>query len=409
MSASPARAPRLETPAFFPATRETALARWEVFLPHAGRTYQETRNHDHGPDRRSNTSVLSPFVAHRLITEQELVTEAIARHGEGGAYKFASEVYWRTYFKGWLEARPSVWTRYQGQVARDLDHLEGGGRKAYEDAVAGRTGIDCFDAWAEELVSTGWLHNHARMWFASIWIFTLGLPWSLGADFFYRHLLCGDPASNTLSWRWVAGLHTKGKAYKATAYNIARYTDGRFDPGDALSGSAVPLEDDWNGAASPPPVGDTPERSVPTLLVLHEDDLRPESIPQLSGLDIVGVVGIQCTAGRSPLPAEELPLAFTGEAVSDGLRRAGEAFGTDTRVLEGDEAIASAAGDFGAEQVVTPYAPVGPVADRLAAEHRDGLSLVRVQRDYDRAAWPHCAKGFFAVRKQIPGLVQAYA
>jgi deoxyribodipyrimidine photo-lyase len=65
----------------------------------------------------------------------------------------------------------------------------------------------------QELVETGYLHNHARMWFASIWIFTLRLPWELGADFFLRHLLDGDAASNTLSWRWVAGLHTKGKHY----------------------------------------------------------------------------------------------------------------------------------------------------------------------------------------------------
>ena len=50
------------------------------------------------------------------------------------------------------------------------------------------------------------MHNHVRMWFASIWIFTLNLPWQLGADFFMQHLLDGDPASNTLSWRWVAGI-----------------------------------------------------------------------------------------------------------------------------------------------------------------------------------------------------------
>ena len=94
----------------------------------------------------------------------------------------------------------------------------------------GATGIDCFDAWARELVATGYLHNHARMWFASIWIFTLRLPWELGADFFLRHLIDGDPASNTLSWRWVAGLQTAGKTYLATAENIARFTGGRFAP-----------------------------------------------------------------------------------------------------------------------------------------------------------------------------------
>ena len=402
-------APRLETPAFFPATRATGLARLDLFAPQTGRAYAETRNHDLGPDRRSNTSVLSPFIAHRLLTEQEVVAAAVDAHGMKGAEKFVSEVYWRTYFKGWLEARPSVWTLYQQQVREDLDRLKGGGRKAYEQAVAGQTGIECFDAWADELVRTGWLHNHARMWFASIWIFTLGLPWSLGADFFYRHLLCGDPASNTLSWRWVAGLHTKGKAYAATPGNIARYTDGRFRPGPELSGHAAPLEDDWNGAPAPVPPGDTPGRGVPTLLFLHEDDLHPESIPQLEGLDVVQVAGVQCTSGRSPLPPEELPVAFTGEAVSEALRRAGEAFGAETRFLETGETVAAAAREAGAAQVVTPYAPVGPVQDRLAAEERDGLALVRVQRDYDREAWPYCTKGFFAVRKQLPGLVRSYA
>jgi deoxyribodipyrimidine photo-lyase len=73
-------------------------------------------------------------------------------------------------------------------------------------ATFGRTGIACFDQWTGELLETGYLHNHARVWFSSIWIFTLRLPWKLGADFFIRFLNDGDSASNTLSWRWVAGL-----------------------------------------------------------------------------------------------------------------------------------------------------------------------------------------------------------
>ena len=66
------------------------------------------------------------------------------------------------------------------------------------------------------------------MWFASIWIHTLNLPWQLGADFF-KNLLDGDPASNTLSWRWVAGLHTQGKCYLATENNIKKFTNNRFN------------------------------------------------------------------------------------------------------------------------------------------------------------------------------------
>jgi deoxyribodipyrimidine photolyase len=212
------------------ASRAEGLTRLTDFVPRAGRAYAAERNTDHGPGDPTNVSTLSPWVRHRLVTEREIVAAVLERHRLASAEKFVQEVYWRTYWKGWLERRPSVWTRYSASVAPTLDGLSAAERATYDDAVAGRTGIDGFDHWARELVETGYLHNHARMWFASIWIFTLRLPWQLGADFFLRHLLDGDPASNTLSWRWVAGLQTVGKTYLATADNIARYTDGRFRP-----------------------------------------------------------------------------------------------------------------------------------------------------------------------------------
>tara|TARA_B100000965_G_C19563440_1_gene745680 strand:- start:1077 stop:1826 length:750 start_codon:yes stop_codon:yes gene_type:complete len=80
------------------------------------------------------------------------------------------------------------------------------------------------------------------MWYASIWIHTLKLPWYLGADFFLNNLLDGDPASNTLSWRWVAGLQTKGKTYLAKAWNIQKYTDNRFTPIDNTLSSQPVME-----------------------------------------------------------------------------------------------------------------------------------------------------------------------
>ena len=73
------------------------------------------------------------------------------------------------------------------------------------------------------------------MWFASIWIFTLNLPWQLGADFFMQHLLDGDPASNTLSWRWVAGIQTKGKNYLARKSNIEKYSNIEISNNEILN------------------------------------------------------------------------------------------------------------------------------------------------------------------------------
>ncbi|RYI79964.1 MAG: deoxyribodipyrimidine photolyase, partial [Acetobacteraceae bacterium] len=214
-----------------PSTRTAALSRLAAFAPRMGRHYAEGRNHDPGPNAPPGSSPedaavsgLSPYLRHRLLLESEVVAIAVASHNAAAAESFIREVLWRSYWKGWLELRPAIWDDYRADVAAAPR------TPALEAALAGRTGLDCFDSWTHELATTGTLHNHARMWFASIWIFTLKLPWVLGADFFLRHLRDGDAASNTLSWRWVAGIQTPGKAYAARAENIARFTGGRFDP-----------------------------------------------------------------------------------------------------------------------------------------------------------------------------------
>ena len=274
----------------FPATRAAGLAHLHAATAGLGRQYAETRNTDAGPDADPTTSALSPYLRRRMVLETEVVDAARTAHGPA-AEKFVQEVFWRTYFKGHLETRPWLWTDYQRLVADGHDRLarEAGLRRAYEQAVEGRTGIDCFDDWAAELAGRNWLHNHTRMWFASIWVFTLGLPWALGAELFMRRLLDGDPASNTLSWRWVAGLHTRGKAYAARAENIRRYTDGRYDP-KGLNEDPAPLEE----PDARPPVklspADTPLEGNAALL-LHLDDLHFESLP-LGRARIVRVGGM---------------------------------------------------------------------------------------------------------------------
>ena len=65
------------------------------------------------------------------------------------------------------------------------------------------------------------------MWFASTWIFNLGLPWQLGAKFFFKYLFDGDAASNLLSWRWVGGLQTKGKQYLFSSSNLRKFSNNR--------------------------------------------------------------------------------------------------------------------------------------------------------------------------------------
>ena len=398
-----------------PATREEGLRRLGEFLPRAGRDYAAERNFDRGPTERSNVSTLAPYVRTRLLTEEEILRAVCGRFGRASASKFIQEVFWRTYWKGWLEARPAVWHDYRESVATRLGELAGARERAsaYEAAVTGRTGIDAFDAWARELTDTGYLHNHARMWFASIWIFTLSLPWELGADFFMRYLLCGDQASNTLSWRWVAGLHTVGKTYLARPSNIRRYTDGRFVVGDALAPKAPALAGPAYPPAELPELVLQPNVAGPVLLVLHDDDAGVDTLP-LGPYDIRRSLGILGADGRSPQPLGAGAAAFARAALGDALTRAphGEpALLSVSDVPAAIATIAERAAVVNASTVLAPFAPTGPVRDAFDAMRpaltERGLALVEIGRRYDALAWPHATRGFFGLRAQIPPILSA--
>ena len=368
-------------------TRAEGLGRLAAFLAGQGPDYAQARNTDRGRGKEPTTSALSPYLRRRLVTEEEVVHAAVNAFGERGAEKFVSEVFWRTYFKGNLETHPQAWTGYQAGVRDGRARLdaEPGLRRTFECAVTGCTGIDGFDDWARDLVENGWLHNHARMWFASIWIFTLRLPWELGADFFLRHLLDGDPASNTLSWRWVAGLHTRGKHYVARRDNIRRYTDGRHDP-DGLDESPAPVEEAYPPREVPvPPAQAAPGGEV--ALLVHLDDLHPESLP-LHGATVTSVGGLLIHAAG----ATDLVRAADREAMSDALARAGAHFGCPAEAVGRDWQPAA--------PIVTAYAPLGPSAEVLPSD------CVRVRRVWDDAAWPSCARGYAKVRASIPRLMK---
>jgi deoxyribodipyrimidine photo-lyase len=345
------------------------------------------------------------------------VAAALAAHGPEAAEKFIDEVFWRGYFKGWLERRPAVWTNYKDGLNRDLAALDLNGklRRQVMAAENGRTGLACFDAWAQELVETGYLHNHARMWFASIWIFTFGLPWRLGADFFYRHLLDGDAASNTLGWRWVAGLHTRGKAYQAQAWNIVKFTADRFQPRDAdLAAEIRPL--DWtepDGLPSLVPlcVPQAPDPSAPTAFLITEEDCRPEDF-DLTHIDLRAVATLAGSALRSPQEVSGAVVRFEAQALADAAQRL--ARGPVTVLTAGlPRDLATWAAKSGARQIVTPYIPQGPLRDWITdaqpALQTAGIRLCEVRRDWDSAIWPHATAGFFKVRQQIPRILHESA
>ena len=407
------------------ASRAQGLEQLEAFISKAGRAYQTHRNTDLGPGRHGHVSLLSPYLRHRLIDETEVLSQVLAEHSQSEAFKFVQEVFWRSYWKGWLEQRSLLWPEYQQQLPGILQRQTQNRRQSddYNAAVNGATHIPLFNEWCEELVRTGYLHNHARMWFASIWIFTLKLPWQLGADFFVRHLMDGDPASNTLGWRWVAGLHTAGKSYLATAKNIKTCAQARlagrsdqelglnklatstFNLPEHLSAKALQkTEIRWPAPETAEPAGYQANHGR-TALLLTEEDLTwmPSQQPQ-------GIVALSASPRSVIASCSDVVRHFTESAIHDGLQRfTGHYASLGLPCAESaldDEALVRWLVEQRMDAVVCAYAPMGPTRLRLRALRGQlackGISMRMQMRDYDRLVWPHASRGFFQLGKRIP-------
>jgi deoxyribodipyrimidine photo-lyase len=391
-------------------TRVEGLQRLEAFLPHAGTSYAQGRNFVPGV-----VSGLSPFLRHRLITEAEVVAAVLREHSEKEAEKFIQEICWRTYWKGWLEMRPQVWSEYldELQILRDRMAEETDLHDRVQKVERGVTGIDCLDAWVNELRLTGYLHNHVRMWVASIWVHTLQLPWQLGADFFMRHLLDGDPASNTLSWRWVCGLQTQGKVYLATAENIERFTNGRYAPYGLLAQEAPPMKEAFTihpaiALARP----DQHLEGKKTVLLVTDEDLLPEDwgIPKRDFAAIVLLNMPETYPGIGTLP-----VAWKRKALEGTASRLAAEFQCPVLNLEdGLESNASRLHvllrehDAQSLSMMTP--PIGTtrsnVEPLMTKLEKEGVAMRRLRRPWDEAFWPHATHGFFKLKERIPSVLK---
>jgi hypothetical protein len=351
--------------------------------------YQGLRNYDFGPNKRDNVSCLSPFITHRLILEQELIKRSLDFYSFAKIEKFIQEIYWRTYWKGWLELRPAVWEDFISEGVEIYDE------SAYEKATNGNTGIDCFDFWINELKEENFLHNHTRMWFASIWIFTLGLPWQLGAEFFMKYLLDGDAASNTLSWRWVAGIQTKGKHYIARPSNISKFSDGRFHP-KGLNTVAEPLNEEKEYLKEPLNLAFNETKKNNTL-VMFENDLWLEGRENLYK-SYENIYLILLTNADRKIELDEKVLAFKKKALSDV-----EIY-LDNSSLESPEKLQQ----HNSFDVV--YPSVGENLDFLReVQKTNNTDINFITREEDIFCWEFSNKGFFNFKKNIPDILKKFS
>ena len=391
-----------------PLTRRDALSAWRAFLPKVA-AYASSRNHVQVG--HENVSRLGACIRFRTLLEDEIIADTLEEHPFPVAEKWLQEICWRRYWRGWLEMRPEVWRQWRKQVRSSRHTLPAGTLARAEAVSSGRSGVACMDKIAQELIETGYLHNHARMWWASFWIHVEQLPWELGADFFFRHLLDADPASNTLSWRWVAGLQTPGKTYLVRISNIEKYAPSYLRGNETGSER---LEDGVVSARSPQEIAN-PDRSplvdYPTSLAqtngrtglwLHTDDLLPEIGPlaELAPVSIAAYFSEHVYKTIYELSAQRI--ASLRAVTQDGLDRATAHYGAPAVIVEAEDPVLGLgawAKQEGLSEVVA-FAPlIGPVHDiihrlKLHLSELD-VRLTLIRRPSDVTAFSFATAGFF--------------
>ena len=373
------------------ATRASAIGNLEDFVENNLGEYSRLRNFDFGPNKRSNTSCLSPYITHGVINEKEVIRKSLDKFSFSKNEKFIQEVLWRTYWKGWMELRSGVWDDYLIDLKRIKEEFRDNGD--YLNAIEGKTKIECFNEWVNELKTYNYLHNHTRMWFASIWIFTLELPWQLGAEFFMQHLYDGDAASNTLGWRWVAGIQTQGKHYLASEWNIKKFTNNRFE-NIKLNENAPPKINDKNYTILYKTF-ENPENIEEKDLLVFENNLGFE-ITDFANQKLKKILLISNKNENRTIKLSENVSNFKGSLIENQKKRLEEK-SIDCEIIDIKEI----------KNLGSCYCLYPTVGENLDYINQNSLNNIDfLYRKLDQNSWKFCNKGFFNFKKYIPKIVE---
>ena len=371
-----------------------ALEKLNNFIDKNLTDYSKLRNFDFGPNKRSNISCLSPYVTHGVTNEIEIIKKVLEKYSFVKNEKFIQEVLWRTYWKGWLELRPKVWEDFLKDltvIKKDFKENQN-----YLNAINGATDIDCFNQWIKELKNYNYLHNHARMWFASIWIFTLGLPWQLGAEFFMKFLFDGDSASNTLGWRWVAGVQTKGKNYVASEWNIKKFTNNRFN-NIKLDDNPLPVIDDRSYYIINNNF-DNADLSISDTLLIFENNLSFEK-SDFYNKSFKNIYFIFNENGNRKIKLDDKVLNFKKSLMNNQIE-----------ILR-NKSINCKMIDINSlkdmnENLLALYPTVGENLDYINSNGLKNISFL--YRKIDQYSWKYCNKGFFNFKNYIPKIINEF-
>ena len=377
----------------FGTSRALAIEKLNNFVEQNLFEYSRLRNFDYGPNNRLNISSLSPYITHGVISELEVINKSLNKFSFSKNEKFIQEVLWRTYWKGWLELRPAVWTDYLNELKKIREEFKD--NTDYKKAVEGNTNIECFNEWVNELKENNYLHNHARMWFASIWVFTLELPWQLGAEFFMKHLYDGDAAANTLGWRWVAGIQTQGKNYLASEWNIKKFTNNRFS-NIKLNENAPPKTSNKTYAASKLEFNN-PQNLEEKNLLVFENNLSFE-VGDFKDQKFKKVFLISNKNENRTIELSEKLVKFKSQLIEDQKKRLEEK-SINTEII-----------DLSEIQNIneTSYGLYPTVGENLDFINTNNLKIEFLYRKLDQFSWQYCNKGFFNFKNYIPKIITTF-
>ena len=377
----------------FEASRAKAIEKLNHFVENNLSEYSKLRNFDFGSENRSNVSCLSPYITHGIISEKEIINKSLNKFSFAKNEKFIQEVLWRTYWKGWLELRPNVWDDYLIELKKIKEELKD--NKEYLNAIEGKTNIECFNVWVNELKENNYLHNHTRMWFASIWIFTLELPWQLGAEFFMQHLYDGDAASNTLGWRWVAGIQTQGKHYLASEWNIKKFTNNRFQ-NIKLNENAPPKNSERSYSVINQEFSN-PQDIKEKNLIIFENNLSFE-ITDFNKNFFKKIYIVSNKNENRSIKLSERLVKFKSLLVEDQKQRLKDKI-IDCEVININEI----------ENIENCYGLYPAVGENLDYLNSNNLKIEFLYRDLDRISWQYCNKGFFNFKNYIPKIISTFS
>ena len=185
-------------------------------------SYAKSRNFLTGAVTR-----LSPYIRYGVLSLAEIRDKVMNRvQHQDEATKLINELGWRDYWQ-------RLYAKLGDDIWKDTEPYKTGystqdyAQTLPDDIASGTTGLVCIDSFSRDLRSTGYLHNHGRMWIAAYMVHWRRIRWQVGASWFLTHLLDGDPASNNMSWQWVASTFSH-KPYFFNRENLERYTEGVY-------------------------------------------------------------------------------------------------------------------------------------------------------------------------------------